>query len=270
MSKMVADSMSGMLGEVEASFLDEPSYRYGREAGASLLKMLDGVIASSPKNHHLLEMGMRMNAQYAQAFIEGEDDDYARSLYANAKDYGLRALDDEGLSGSLEEVKAALAEHKEKDIGLIFWTGLAYGGWINLNKDSVAAVADLPIAVAFMERVIELDPGFYHGGAHLFLGQYFGSRSTAIGGDPKRARKEIEKAIALSDGKFLMARIFFVRFVAIPAQNRELFARELDIILDADDDILPGERLGTAVAKHKAEEMLMATGDVFIDEEGGE
>ena len=113
-------------------FLDEPSYRYGREAGASLLKMLDGVIASSPKNRHLLEMGVRMQAQFAQAFAEEDDEEYARSLYATAKDYGLRALKDPARSGSLEEVRAALQKHDEDEVGLIFWTGMAYGGWINL------------------------------------------------------------------------------------------------------------------------------------------
>jgi tetratricopeptide (TPR) repeat protein len=264
LKKLVADNMSGMLGEVETAFLDEPSYRYGREAGASLLKMLDGVIASSPKNRHLLDMGVRMQAQFAQAFAEGDDEAFARSLYEKAKDYGVRALKDPALNGSLEEVRAALQNHREKEVGRIFWTGLAYGGWINLNKDSVAAVADLPIAVAFMERVLELDPNFYHGGAHLFLGQYYGSRSPALGGDPAKAREHIEKAIAISDGKFLMSRIFLVRFVAVPTQDTAMFARELDIVLEAPMDILPGERLGTAVAKHQAAKLMDAAVDLFV------
>ena len=269
MRTIVANSMTGLLEEVEGQYVQEPSYLYGREAGASLLKMLDGVIASSPHNEDLLGMGARMGAQFALAFAEDEDEDYAASLYAKAKGYGLRALDDDELDAALDEndaaVRDALQNFDEDDVPVLFWTGLAYGSWINLNLDSIRAVADLPIALAFIERVLELDPSYHHGSAYLFLGQYHGSRGSELGGSPNLAREAFEQALAVSDRRFLLAQVFMARFYAVPTQNRELFDALLEEVLDAPDDILPGEELTTAVAKHKADELYLTGDDLFIE-----
>ena len=231
--------------------------------------MLEGVIASSPGNEDLLVLGTRMNAQYALAFVEAEGDEtFARSLYGKALDYGLRALDDEelneALKGNAAGVAAALEEYDEDDVPLLFWTGLAYGSWINVNRDSVRAIADLPNAVAFMDRVIELDPTYFHGGAYLFKGQYHGRGGREIGGDPDLARESLMKAIEISEGRFLLAKVYLARFYAVPTQNQELYDELLFEVLEAPDDVLPGESLATAVAKHQAERLLLEAEDYFL------
>ncbi len=267
--KLLADNMAGLLEEVEVQYLDEPSFRYGREAGASLLKMTDGVIASSPRNRRLLELGCRLNAQFALGFAEAEDGDFARSLYARALDYGLRALGDEELRSALESsadaVRARLAGHGPEEAELLFWTGVAYGGWIDQSRDSVRAIADLPNAMAFMERVIELEPGFFHGGAWLFKGRYHGSRGTELGGDPEKARECIERSRALSEDRFLLARVWQARYVAVPAQDQELFDELLFGVLEEPEGLLPGEALLDAVARQRAEELLLAADDYFVE-----
>jgi len=210
-----------------------------------------------------------MNAQFALGFAEWEDEAWARSLYAHALDYGLRAFDDEDLTEAVrrnaDAVRAVLQGYDEDDVPLIFWTGLALGGWINLNKDSVRSVADLPIAVAFMERVLELDEGYFHGGAWLFMGQYHGSRGVELGGDPEAARRALERASELSGGRLLLARVYMARFYAVPTQNRALYEQLLEEVLEAPEDILPGERLATAIAKHQAEELLFTIDDYFLE-----
>lgn len=269
MKQLVADNMVGLLEEVEGSFLEEQNYAYGREAGASLLLMLDGVVASSPGNGGLLALAARMNAQYALGFLEEEDPEWAASLFEKALDYGLRALDDEeleaSLSGDPDGVAAILADYDEGDVSLLFWTGLSYGSWINANKDSVRAVADLPNALAFMDRVIELEPGFYHGGAHLFRAKYFGSRSSEMGGDPERARTECEEAWRLSEERLLLAKVYEARFHAIPTQDLARFEELLFEVLEAPDDLLPGENMATAIAKHEAERLLFSAEEYFVD-----
>ncbi len=268
MRRIVADSMVGLLEEVETAYLDEPSYRYGREAAAALLKMLDGVIASSPGNEDLLALGARLNAQYALGFIEAEDGAYARSLYRKAMGYGLRALDDpeleKALAGSPVLLSAALRRRDGDDVPLLFWTGLAYGGWINLNKDSVRALADLPNAVAFMDRVIELDERFFHGGAWLFKAKFHGSRAKDLGGSPEKAGECARRALEVSGGRLLLAKVYLARFHAVPVQDEDLFRRTLKEVLEAPDDILPGESLVTAIAKHEAERLLEEEEDLFV------
>src|SRR5262245_54106546 len=230
--------------------------------------MLDGIIASSPGNEDLLALGARLNAQYALGFIEAEDEAYARSLYRKAMDYGLRALDDPGLqkalAGNPAVLEAALREHGKKEVALLFWTGLAYGGWINLNKDSVRALSELPNAVAFMDRVIELDERFFHGGAWLFKAKLHGSRGKDLGGSPEKARECVRRALEISEGRLLLAKVYLARFVAVPLQDQDLFRRTLSEVLAAPDDVLLGESLVTAIAKHEAERLLGEAEDHFV------
>ncbi len=276
MTGFVADNMVGLLEDVEREFRSDGSYQHGRLAGPGLLKTLDGVIAASPDNEVLLAMGCRMNAGYALAFVEtltemtDEEKAWSRSLNQRALGYGLRALDDPefeaAIKGSPETVRAVLQSYDEDDLPVLFWIGIAYGGWINQNKDSIRAVADLPIAVAIMERVIEIDETFFFGGAHLFLGQYYGSRGKDLGGDPERAKGEFEKVLQLTGGKFLLAKVYMARYYAVPAQNLELYETLLDEVLEAPDDILPGEELTTAVAKHDADRLFLAADDFFLSE----
>lgn len=275
MKRFVADNIVSLLEETESRYMRETSYLLARDAGASLVVSLDGLIAASPENERLLALGVRISTQFALAFVDDlgymseEQTAYARSLYSRAKEYGLRALGNPQLDAALEQnaaaVREALKAYGRDDVSLLFWTGLGYGGWINRNKQSVRAVADLPIAVAFMERVLELDDEFYYGGAHLFLGQYYGSRAKELGGDPERAREELQRVLELTEGKLLLAKVYLARYYAVPTQDPELFEQVLEEVLDAPDDLLPEEELLTAVAKHKAEKLLFEQEDFFLE-----
>ncbi|MEZ4286780.1 MAG: TRAP transporter TatT component family protein [Polyangiales bacterium] len=47
---------------------------------------------------------------------------------------------------------------KKADAERLLWAGYAWGSYINMSKDDMAAVADLDFAKALFERSVELDP----------------------------------------------------------------------------------------------------------------
>ena len=65
-----------------------------------------------------------------------------------------------------------------------------------------------------MVKVLELNEAYYYGGAHIFMGMLKASRPKMAGGDLKTARDHFLKAIALGDGKFLMAKIYYADYYA--------------------------------------------------------
>ena len=124
------------------------------------------------------------------------------------------------------------------------------------------AVADLPKVAAAMERLRALDPGFYYGGADLFLGAYYALRPKMLGGDPARAKAHFEAALAASGGRFLTAKLLYAQYYAVAAQDADLFKRLNGEVLAESPD-LPEARLANAVAKLKAKRLLEKTDELF-------
>src|SRR5438270_376425 len=108
---------------------------------------------------------------------------------------------------------------------------LALASAINLNRNDLARVVELPKAIALIKRSHELDPKFYNGGAAMTLGIIYCSQGKAIGGDPDLGKKFFEEAINLTGGKYLMARVMFARFYGVITQDRPLFEKTLKEVI---------------------------------------
>ena len=69
---------------------------------------------------------------------------------------------------------------------------------------------------------------------------------------PEVAEAEFQRAFEISDGKFLLAKVFHARYYAPLIVDEELFERELNEVLEAPSDALPEVRLLNEIAKAKA------------------
>lgn len=278
-NKLVADQMAGSLKDMQAAFEREESPKQAREASPALLSQLDGFIAASPKNPDLLLAGAEMNATAAFGLFELEDEDWARAVYKKARRYALRALAeaDEDLhrvvtTGDETAIEKALVDLEPGDdrIPALFWTGFAWGSYINLTKDDTDAVADLPRVVAIMERLVQVAPDFYHAGPHLFFAVFYSSRGPAIGGDLEKAKLHYDEVFARTKGRLLMAYVLYAEFYCValggtqPEPARKQFTWALQKVLDAPLDIWPEQTLATALAKQSAEELLPELDDLIF------
>jgi len=263
--RITIDSTALFMDDISDSFFEEGDIDFAEQAIPANLKLLEGLIkGSSYENDNLLLKGCKMFGMYAMGFIEDATTDKkldkknlkrASVFYEKAKDYGLMIFKKKSdfksaLEGTIEDFIKILPAFNENDIELLFWAAFAWGSYINLNKTSPYAIADLPKVKAMMERVIELNDKYFYGLPHLFMIVYY-SMPKMFGGNLEKAKEEYDKIIRISEDKFVLADFFMAKYYAVAAQDKELFLKLLNKIENASDDIIK-EKLFTQVAKKKS------------------
>ena len=285
MTRMSADQTVSIFVKAAVAYDRESDLEFAEQAGLSNLKMLEGLLEVTPDNTELLLLTSSSFARYAFGFVEERieiaDEEYnleerrnlvrrAVDFYERARVYGLRAIAQsrsqfpEASERGLEEFSAELKHLKKKHVPALFWTAYAWGSIINLQQDRPERLIELPKVELMMQRVLELDERFFFGGAHIFYGMYYGGRAEMLGGDPSKAKEHLERAIEISDGKYLMARVLLAKYYAVPAQDRELFERTLQEILLVSPDQFPDQRLANELAKRRARRWLKHTDEIFL------
>jgi hypothetical protein len=264
---MTVAATASLLEDVAKASYKQSDLNLIRQGMPSYLMLIDGMIEALPGNKHLLVSAAQLYAAYASAFIQDEDKEYAAALYARARAYALRALEQNGFKSPatqpFEDFETGLYDLGKKDVPYIFWAASCWGSWISLNQGSMEAMAELPRVELMMKRVLELDEAFYYGGAHIFMGVLDASRPRIAGGDLDRARDHFLRAIDLGGGKFLMARIYYADYYAKKTLDRELFTAILQKVLETPADITPELTLLNTVAHTKATEMLDQADEYF-------
>ena len=264
---MTVASTASLLEDVARASHKQSDLKLIREGMPSYLMLIDGMVEALPDNKKLLITAAQSYASYASAFIEDEDKAYAIALYAKAKTYALRSLEQNGfknpLSRPFDDFESGLQKTKKKDVPYLFWAASCWGSWISLNRWSMEAMAELPRVELMMKRVLVLDEAFYYGGAHIFMGILEASKPRIAGGNLNIARDHFRKAIELGDGKFLMTEVYFADYYAKKAFDRELFIATLKDVLQTPVDIEPELTLLNSVAHIRAKKMIDAADDFF-------
>ena len=247
---------------------EESDLQLAEQSIASDLKLLEGLLKGDPENERVLLMAARGYGSYALGFAEDDSPDRARMFYLRARDYGLRILSQrEEFSRmwdrDLESFQQALSKFGRDDVPAVFWTANGWGNYIRLNLTDPSALADIPKVESLLKFVLEKDETYFFGSAHLAMGTILGSRPRILGGDPESARKHFERCLDISNGKFLLADIYYAMTYAVQTQDRALFSDLLQKVKEASLDILPEQRLANAIAKQKAERLLARTSDLF-------
>jgi hypothetical protein len=257
---MTVASTALLLEDVAKASNRQSDLKLIREGMPSYLMLIDGMVEALPNNKRLLITAAQSYASYASAFIQDEDKAYAITLYAKAKEYALRALEQNGfknpLSRPFDDFETGLQNMGTKDVPYLFWAASCWGSWISLNMRSMEAMAELPRVEAIMKRVLVLDEAFYYGGAHIFMGVLEASKPRIAGGDLNRARDHFLKAIELGDGSFLMAKVYYANYYAKKAFDRELYISTLENVLEIPVAIVPELTFLNTVAHTTPKKML--------------
>lgn len=269
LNRLAIRSTGAVLNYGVESLNEEQDILIAEQAIAANLKLLEGLIKGDPGNTQLLLLAAQGFTGYALGFVEDKDPQRAGVFYKRGMDYGMKILKrneafEKAAAGmDMERFSEALKRFKKGDVPALFWTGNAWGSWVNLNRDSPKAIADVGKVELIMKRALELDEGYYYGGPHLFFVPYYGGRSRMFGGDPDKASEHFNKHIKLSGGKFLMAYVFYAKYYAVQMQDVDLFKDSLNKVLEAPADILPEQRLVNELAKVKASRLLKEVDNYF-------
>jgi len=268
MGQMVARSSLSILDSGNIAMNRETDLELARAAIPANLKLIEGLILELPDNAELRLQAAQGFYGYAYGFIEDDDSRRASGLYRRGLEHALRALAVAGASADIfalpqDELERRLATLDKSAVPALFWSASCWAKWIDMNRDEPARIAELGKAAALMTRVLELDENYYHGGAHLFFGVYYGAKPPMLGGDFERSARHFEKARAVTGGKLLLGDLLRAQYLARQQLDRRQFHERLTAVVNAPTDVFPEMALVNAIAKQKAKHMLTREAEWF-------
>jgi hypothetical protein len=289
---LTASGCSGLAARVAANALTSGGDTYASDDDPELirdavpfgLKTMESVLAADPRNEKLLLALCSGYTQYAYAFVMAGADAAdlggqlaaarvqrarARRLFLRARDFGLRALDEErdGMGQRLRTVRdlpATLARAGKEDVPALYWTASAWTLAIVSAKGDLGLVAELPAPVAMMERALALDEAWDGGSIHEFFISYDASRTDQEGGGAARVRAHYQRALELSMNQKLGPRVSLAEGLLVQSQDRAGFTALLEEVLQSNVDAAPRYRLVNTLAQRKARLLLDHVDDLFL------
>jgi tetratricopeptide (TPR) repeat protein len=275
LTALTANSTAQMFKRASPAIEQHWDFEMVGAAMPASITQLEGVHRIVPENPDLLEQLVRVYVSYAFGWIEDEieqlelEGDYdaaesisyrARLFYQRARDLGIHwiELNKPQLSDKVAEGLPAFEDWlkdsftKEKHAPMLLWTGYAWGSMINQAKDDMAAVADLPYAVALVQRSVELDPTYFNSAGLTFMAVV---EAMSMSADLEQSKAYFEQALEATEGKVLMVHLNYAKAYAVKAQDRELFEKLLRQVVTA-EDLMPEARLANMIAKRRAARYL--------------
>lgn len=244
-----------------AALYQETDLELAKDAIPANISLIEGMLINDPGNRELRIYAAQAYYAYAFAFIEETDPQRAAKLYDRCFNHAQYILLQQGLTeaqmkGALDELETAVNKLGKKSVPALFWSSSCWARGIDLNRDNADKLADLPRAVTFMQRVLELDEHYYLSGPNIFFGVYYGSRSPMLGGNFELSQAYFEKANAYNDNKLLVVDLYRAQYLERQRYDQQAFHRLLENIVNADDDLNPEQALVNQVAKQKASLLL--------------
>ncbi|MEE3183191.1 MAG: TRAP transporter TatT component family protein [Pseudomonadota bacterium] len=263
----IVSSVTDKLAEdLSRAILNNDDLATVREGVPAFLIVLDALLTSNPDNPDLLTAAARLNASYATGFVADQARQSRLTDKAMALSYRAACSDIDWLCNAREmpfqELESQLIRLQQKDVPTIYAYASSWAGWIQSHSDDWAAIAELARVKALMEKVVELDVGYDDGAAVMYLGVFETLLPPAMGGRPEVGRGHFERAIEISDGRYLMAKVLFAEKYARLVFDRQLHDTLLTEVLIADPY---GEALTliNLVAQDQAAALLKSADEYF-------
>jgi predicted anti-sigma-YlaC factor YlaD len=279
--RMAVNKLGDALASGGTTFASDDDPELVKQAVPFSLKLMESLLAESPKHKGLLFATSSGFTQYGYAFVQQDADeleakDYAaaqemraraKRLYLRARNYGLRGLEaaHPGFTNAFATNPAqAVARMKKSDVPQLYWTAAAWGAAISLGKDDPTLIADIPQLEALIDRAAALDESWGDGAIHSFLISYELTRQGATGNPADRARKHFERAVELTRGQQAGPFVTFAEGVCVEQQDVKQFEALLNRALALNPDTQPETRLVNLVMQRRARWLLTKKEDLFL------
>jgi TRAP transporter TatT component family protein len=284
-------STSKILAKAQPGLQQEADFEMARQAIPGALKTVEGfwVAGPPPDARERLERILTEGyCQYGTGFVEDDwelakfNKDLAAVEYHNTRstniftrclNFSLKLLGSrwqKEIFGSTEQAMKLIKDTGKGHRFELMFAGAALGGLINHNLTRVEMLAYLSTVQAIMERVIEIDtksgpPSNKAHAAlpHLALGMIHSAKGKAMGGDPEAAKAAFQRALDITDGKFLLARTLMAYRVGLQTNDQKFFHTELVKVLETPPSIWPEQRLANEIAHRRARRYLSHEKELF-------
>jgi len=261
MAKITVRMSMPMIDGGFTALYKETDLQLAKAAFPPNIALMEGMLINDPDNEPLLEYVVQAYYGYAYSFVEEDDRQRAAKLYQRGFRRGQHLLNTLGFDlknyeATLAELQIAVNELDEDAVAALFWTASCWIKWIDMNRHSAESIAQLPKAVMFMQRVLELDEHFFMDGPNLFFAVYYGSRSPMLGGNLELSERYFETTRKANNGKFLLVDLLQAQYLDRQGLDLQAFKKHLQYIIDAPEGLRPDIDLLNTVAKDKAQRLL--------------
>jgi len=256
--------LAEQLGQAVMNADDPATVRDGLPA---YLLLLEGLLEGDPDNVDTLLAAARLNGAYAGNFV-GNDTARAQRLASRALAQARRAtcIDTPALcpvlDGNPQDFVQVVDRLGRRHLDTLYGLAVAWVGHLQVHRDDWNAIADLPKIEALLQRVVALDPAHDGGLPLVYLGVLNSLHPEAVGGQPARGRGYFERAIAVSQGRNLYAKVLMAEFYARLVFDQALHDRLLAEVLAADPRA-SGYTLMNTLAQARARELQASGIDFF-------
>jgi len=282
LKSMAVDSIADSLAGTGDTFSSDNDPQLVGDAIPFSLKLMESVLAATPRHRGLLSALCKNFTEYAYAYVQSKaetiaDEDYkgsreqklrAKKLYIRARDYGLRSLETrfkDFAKSVRSDPKTAVAKIEKQDAETAYWTGVSWMAAISVGKDDQELVSDVPQAEALIYKAYELDPDYDEGSIHDFLITYEGGKPALMGGSAKKAKEHFEAALKLNKGQSASTYVNYAEAVCLKQQNRDEFIEMLNKALDIDPDKKKSSRLVNLLTQRRARWLLSRLDTLFVN-----
>ena len=250
---MAVSSSSGLLYSASNEVEAEPNYELFKLGVPANLMLMEGLLSESPDNLDILATLTKGYAGYAYAVNEtdmqneewGElktENGKQQALfnYTRAMNFGFRYLKNNKIELndllSLMNEPQGIAHFLDKrlstdkrDLDLVLFTAQAFGALINLQKDNIGIVAQLPVVKAMFDWVCMKDPKINYGTCDIFYGAFEAGRPKMLGGNPAKGRDIFIRAIANHPHNWLI-RTSYMQYYLILQNDKAGFDEQLEFL----------------------------------------
>lgn len=228
--------------------MQEGNWEFFKASTPGNLKFLELLYLQDKENYELLSVLIRSYSAYAFTVHEtlaiedqlaGVEDSEAKknaiTFYTRALDYGLIYLKHKGiersdlLSNDYEKLKSKLKDFGQKDLYALLYTAQSWGSLINLQKDNIALVSQIPNVKLLFDRACWIKHNVDQNVCDIFFAQYEVSRPKMLGGDPQKGEAMFIKAINKYPNNLLI-RITYILNSIVPSMDQEKYEKEAGIM----------------------------------------
>jgi hypothetical protein len=228
--------------------MKEGDWDFFRESSPANIKLIELLWEQDQNNERLLATlikayaGLAFTVHETLAFgdeLAGTDDSAHKTnairFYTRALDYGLLYLNKKGisstdlLSNDEEKLSRKLASLDDEDVTALIYTAQSWGSLINLQKDNIALISQVPKVKILFDRACKLDPDFDNNVCDIFFAQYDTSRPKMLGGNPENGEKLYLSSMA-KHPKNLLIRMSYIQYFLIPLMDGEKYEKEASIL----------------------------------------
>lgn len=279
--KIAVNRLGDALAGNATTFASDEDPELVRQAVPFSLKLIEGLLAETPRHEGLLLAATKGFAQYSYAFVQLEADETedrdlpaatamrerAGRLYVRARNYGLRGLEARhpGFGQLLRSDAAAAARRLTRDeVPVLYWTAVSWAAAINLAKDDPDLIADLPAVEALVARALVLQEDFDSGGLRTFLISFESTRKSQPGELAARIRNHYERALELAKGTLAGPLVTYAEVMSVKNQNLAEFESLLKQALAVDVNARPEYRLENLLMQRRAKWLLGHKDQLFL------